>query len=251
MFGQNQRVKQKLGDGLELQVKEIFPTIQGEGHLAGTPCVFLRLAGCNLACWFCDTDFENGQGMALDDVLTNILALFDEGGDRLDNLVVLTGGEPFVQNVVPLIRRLNGAGLRVQVETAGVLWMPGLEELFEPARDYKPQALTSNSIVCSPKTGKLNEHIVPYITTWKYVIKEGETANEDGLPVGSSQVQGQENLLARPHATVMKRAVFVQPCDEHDAEKNAVNAAEALRVALKYGYRLSVQIHKLECVNVP
>jgi len=59
MFGTNPLSKPIESDGLYLEVQDIFSTIQGEGPFAGKPAVFLRLAGCNLRCFFCDTDFES------------------------------------------------------------------------------------------------------------------------------------------------------------------------------------------------
>jgi organic radical activating enzyme len=58
MRGNNPIRPPEQGDGMILQVKSIFATIQGEGPNVGTPAVFIRLGGCNLACEFCDTSFE-------------------------------------------------------------------------------------------------------------------------------------------------------------------------------------------------
>ncbi|CAN0594227.1 unnamed protein product, partial [Ectocarpus sp. 12 AP-2014] len=59
MFGDNPIRPPEKGDGLHLMVKQIFKTLQGEGPHVGTPSIFVRLGGCNLACDFCDTEFEN------------------------------------------------------------------------------------------------------------------------------------------------------------------------------------------------
>jgi organic radical activating enzyme len=70
MFGKNATLKRELSDGQLLYVQEVFRTIQGEGPHAGLPATFVRLWGCHLKCYFCDTDFEsNKQAMLLAELL--------------------------------------------------------------------------------------------------------------------------------------------------------------------------------------
>ena len=98
-----------------LQVNEIFLSIQGESTHAGRPCAFVRLAGCNLRCRWCDTEyaFYEGRRMAVDEVAA---ALETFGCD----LVEITGGEPLLQEgVYPLIDALLASGRTVMVETSG------------------------------------------------------------------------------------------------------------------------------------
>ena len=122
MFGRNPIRKSIAAttDGQTLAVQEIFDTIQGEGPLAGQPCVFIRLAGCNLACKFCDTEFETkiDNLLSVDQIVAQTTALRHHGW------VVLTGGEPMRQNVVPLCEALAARGRHVQIETAGNFWVP-------------------------------------------------------------------------------------------------------------------------------
>ena len=96
---------------------EIFLSLQGEGTRAGLPCAFVRLAGCNLRCRWCDTvrAWDSGQDMALDDVLR---AVTDLGCSRVE----VTGGEPMLQPLVPeLLKRLCDAGFETLLETNGSL----------------------------------------------------------------------------------------------------------------------------------
>src|SRR5271156_2670792 len=102
MRGANPIRKPLHDDGLQLEVKNIFPTLQGEGPFTGVPAVFVRLGGCNLACSFCDTDFEGFRDMPVADIVENVSSASCERGKRVRQLVVITGGEPLRQNIVPL-----------------------------------------------------------------------------------------------------------------------------------------------------
>jgi 7-carboxy-7-deazaguanine synthase len=98
-----------------LRINEIFHSIQGESTHAGTPCVFVRLTGCNLRCVWCDTAyaFHEGREMSVDEVLDRV-----EGyGCRM---VEVTGGEPLLQpEAIPLMQRLLERGHVVLLETGG------------------------------------------------------------------------------------------------------------------------------------
>ncbi|MEO6836459.1 MAG: 7-carboxy-7-deazaguanine synthase QueE [Candidatus Tumulicola sp.] len=103
-----------------LALAEIFYSIQGEGTWTGTPAVFVRLAGCNLACDFCDTDYSTKSIAAIDEVVQRVRAL---GGDCPS--VILTGGEPLAQAETPaLIDALRRDGRRVHVESNGTIYAP-------------------------------------------------------------------------------------------------------------------------------
>ena len=102
---------------MDIQVAEIFTSIQGESTRAGEPCVFVRLTGCNLRCVWCDTAyaFHEGRSMSIDEVL-------DAVRRHACDLVEVTGGEPMLQpDVLPLMRRLLEEGYRVMLETGGSL----------------------------------------------------------------------------------------------------------------------------------
>lgn len=98
-----------------LTVNEIFHSIQGESTLAGTPCVFVRLAACDLRCRWCDTPyaFHEGRKQSVDDVIAQVEAY---GCPTVE----ITGGEPLLQpDVIPLMSRLLELGYRVMLETGG------------------------------------------------------------------------------------------------------------------------------------
>ena len=100
---------------MSLRVSEIFSSIQGESSLAGWPCTFVRLSGCNLRCAYCDTRYayEEGEWLDLAQILDRVAAF------RCP-LVELTGGEPLLQQETPqLIRNLLDLGHTVLLETNG------------------------------------------------------------------------------------------------------------------------------------
>lgn len=100
-----------------MQITEIYRSIQGESSYAGVPCIFVRLAGCNLRCDWCDSEytFTGGKKMTIEEVELQVEQLSPHG------LVEVTGGEPMLQEreVVPLMERLLNAGYNVLLETSG------------------------------------------------------------------------------------------------------------------------------------
>src|SRR5271157_3160956 len=101
-----------------MQIIEIYKSLQGESSYTGLPCVFVRLAGCNLRCTWCDSEytFKGGNRMTLDEIENEVHRLSPDGG-----LVEITGGEPLRQEreVVPLMERLLATGYTVLLETSG------------------------------------------------------------------------------------------------------------------------------------
>lgn len=94
------------------KVNDIFYSLQGEGRNTGRAAVFVRFAGCNLRCPFCDTDFAEYTTMSDDEIVAAI-------SRYPARLVVLTGGEPTLQADEALIDALHAAGFEVAMETNG------------------------------------------------------------------------------------------------------------------------------------
>ncbi len=101
-----------------LKISEIFASIQGEGLRQGEPTIFVRLAGCNLSCVFCDTKYarRGGRDFLLEEIMEKIRGLRAHFPARW---VCLTGGEPLRQRVEKLVHKLKTEDFMVQVETNG------------------------------------------------------------------------------------------------------------------------------------
>jgi 7-carboxy-7-deazaguanine synthase len=234
MHGTNEITKPFLARPV-LLVNSIWPTIQGEGPDAGRVSVFVRLAKCNLKCFFCDTEFDTGEWMKHEAVINHIHEVAKICKARL---VVVTGGEPLLQNIVPLVEGCNERNLAVAVETAGTVYFKELTTHFTGGS----KRWNGNMIVCSPKTPKISAELLPLIGAFKYIIRAGETSEVDGLPVYSTQQEGKEAKLYRPPESA---CVYVQPMDEGDPIKNDINLKAATLICMRWGYRLSVQVHKI------
>ncbi|HEX3091133.1 MAG TPA: radical SAM protein [Candidatus Angelobacter sp.] len=100
-----------------MQIIEIYRSIQGESSFAGIPCIFVRLAACNLRCTWCDSEytFTGGKKMSAEEVEQEVLRLAPGG------LVEFTGGEPMLQEreLLPLMDRLLSRGYTLLLETSG------------------------------------------------------------------------------------------------------------------------------------
>ena len=210
-------------------VKELFPTLQGEGAHAGRAAVFCRFAGCNLwsgreedrataVCQFCDTDFVGSDGDGggkfatapeLADAIENAWTSTSAGPQQ--RYVVFTGGEPLLQLDAPLIDALHAKGFLIAIETNGTLKVP-------KGVDW---------VCVSPKAG--SDLVVLQADEIKLVIpQQGHTAIEA--------------LLAR-FEKMDYRNRFLQAMDGPLQQENL---ALAIRLCQKRPlWRLSVQTHKI------
>ncbi|MCY4471729.1 MAG: 7-carboxy-7-deazaguanine synthase [Kistimonas sp.] len=213
-------------------VKEMFYTLQGEGHNSGRPAVFCRFSGCNLwsgreqdrhkaVCRFCDTDFRgtDGQGGGTfrtpEALAAQVLHLWGgnaTGGGR--PLVVCTGGEPLLQLDTPLIEALQKRGFEVAIETNGTLPVPA-------AVDWS---------VVSPKAG--SKIVVTRCDELKLVFPQAMAMPSDF-----------EYIEARYY--------YLSPVvDPHRQAQDALYRNSATRSAVEYclrnpRWRLNLQCHKI------
>ena len=210
-------------------VKELFPTLQGEGAHTGRAAVFCRFAGCNLwsgreedrataVCQFCDTDFVGSDGDGGGKFETaNDLAdaiekawLSTQAGPQ-QRYVVFTGGEPLLQLDKDLIDALHHKGFELAIETNGTLKVP----------------VGVDWVCVSPKAGA------------DLVVLQ---ADEIKLVIPQSGHQNLENLLAR-FEKMDYRHRYLQPMD---GAQLAENTQLAIQLCQKRPlWRLSMQTHKI------
>lgn len=134
---------------------EIFYSLQGEGARTGQATIFVRFAGCNLACEFCDTDFRVQQTYTLPQLTDEIARI---GGDC--RWVCLTGGEPTIHELRPFCDALHALGYRVQMETNGT----------RPRPDWNVDHITVSPK--QPQGGRLHPWHEVNATEFKYVIDD-------------------------------------------------------------------------------
>jgi len=145
-----------------MMVNEIFRSIQGEGINQGRPCTFIRFAGCNLDCSWCDTRRarSGGREMNRDAILGRVREL---GG----RYVCITGGEPLMQGppLLSLVQDLFSAGYAIDIETNGTLD-------FSP---YQPYAGICMDVKCPSSGEKSNLALLPLLSgrdAVKFVVSD-------------------------------------------------------------------------------
>lgn len=193
---------------------EIFESLQGEGRNMGRPCVFLRFAGCNLKCPWCDTDVGKRFSASLDDVLKELAPYKARS-------VILTGGEPtLVKGMPELIAALKARGYWIGVETNGTRDADWLGFV-----DY---------VACSPKM----EFAELYCGD-RDVAAPIARADEVRVVASDERVVGFCRKIRRAIAAT---DYYVSPCDRN----GQIDFATAKTVLSQLeGWSLSVQLHKI------
>jgi len=117
-----------------MKVAEIFRSLEGEGKNQGKPCLFIRLAGCNLHCRWCDTEYAQTGGVEMSHD-----AILEQVWRTNPPYVCITGGEPLLQAdaLEPLLASLHKRGTAIAIETNGTLDFTGLQQYASICMDVK------------------------------------------------------------------------------------------------------------------
>ena len=212
---------------------ELYASVQGESSFAGLPCIFVRLAGCNLRCSWCDSEytFTGGEKFSLDQIEERVAALAPV------RLVEFTGGEPMLQEreLLPLMDRLVQTGYTLLLETSGERPLAAVPKDVHKIVDVK-----------CPGSGECGRFHLPNL--------EVLTARDEVKFVLSDRADyefarefvREHDLAARCGQVLFSPAFSKTPTPERSAENCVLDPRLLVEWMLADGLpaRLSLQIHK-------
>ncbi|MBV6459524.1 MAG: 7-carboxy-7-deazaguanine synthase [Fimbriimonadaceae bacterium] len=222
----------------KLPIAETFVSVQGEGSRIGSPSLFIRVAGCNLRCTWCDTPYAswNPEGDLLE-----IDQLLAKASEATCTDVVLTGGEPMIfDGLVELTAGLKAAGKHITIETAGTVYRdltcdlmsisPKLANSTPPTDVPGRWAERHDALRLQPDV--LQRLTEQYDHQLKFVVQPDKSQEE---------LQEIESILAQLPA-VNRDKVFLMP-EGTDAELLRSNLRELVSICLRHGFRLAPRLH--------
>jgi 7-carboxy-7-deazaguanine synthase len=219
-----------------VKIAEIFPSIQGEGKLAGVPSTFIRTSGCNLRCTWCDTPYASwnpeGEDLTVSEIVRRVQALPPRH-------VVLTGGEPMIMpELGELSRALRERNYHITVETAATVYQPvevDLASLSPKLSNSTPHTRKGGRFALNHDRQRLNIGVIQTFMDaapdyqLKFVVAdEADLAEIDVLLSQLSGVRA-EDVQLMPEgidaATLRQRATWIT------------------RVCMSRGFRFSPRLH--------
>ncbi len=189
-----------------MRINEIFYSLQGEGFYTGTPALFIRFAGCNLQCPFCDTSHQSFTERSEDEVV-------EAARHCIATHVILTGGEPSLQVTESLVCKLHEVGKYVAIETNGTHPLPD----------------NIDWITLSPKSPFVKQHTAKVV-----------------LPSCDELKLVYDGLINPEEWIHPARRLFLQPCDCPNKEQSNHVLKLTIDYCLAHPqWQLSLQMHKL------
>lgn len=284
MFGRNEIVGQKYFDnaGDKIFVTSIFFTLQGEGPYRGEPAVFVRFAKCQLACSFCDTYFDSGDWLTIEEINNRIHTAIEthfsgeipvwanetQTGEiitkKRNMVLVVTGGEPMLQkNIVPFLEYMNQRFKHTQIESNGLLW-----------QDIPAETTLVCSPKCNEKSGKPTKYLQPNAQVMgradclKFVMNADPDSPYSEIPswahdyaqtgksifispmnvYNSEPARSKELRSIKNDITLEERSEVDEKISFWDPgllnmEENQRNHEYTARYCMKYGFTYNLQLH--------
>ncbi len=216
-----------------MRLIELYKSVQGESSFAGLPCIFVRLAGCNLRCSWCDSEytFTGGKPYTQSEVEAAIAALAPV------RLVEFTGGEPMLQEreLLPLMESLLAQNYTLLIETSGERPLAALPKSVHKIMDVK-----------CPGSGESTRFHLPNLDTLtpRDEVKFVLTSRAD-YEFARAFIQ-QHNLAMRCGQILLSPAFLKTPAAARDAANCILDPQTLVDWMLADGLpaRLSLQIHK-------
>ena len=224
------------------RINNIFYSLQGEGRNTGRAAAFVRFAGCNLRCPFCDAEFDSYREMTADEILQEIARLSSFSSPLSSftsplssRFIVLTGGEPTLQVDEHFVDLLHQEGYEVAMESNGT----------------RPAPRNLDWLTVSPKVVDGGRSMVDG-GRWK-VDGEGKAPDEikivfeeNTAEMLSSPASPLSSLLSHLSSLPSPPLLYLQPCDTGDSARNAFILQQCISYIKQHPqWRLSLQTHKL------
>jgi len=196
---------------MKYPIAGLFLSLKGEGLYTGVPMSFIRLAGCNLNCEFCDTDFSKKTELTTEQIVTHCLK-------NKTKYVVITGGEPLIHDLDPLLQQLHHNLFLVHLETNGTLPLP---------------VTGFDWIAVSPKEDYIDPSILPRVNEIKFLV---------GLPGWEDHIK---HLMEEYPIALHNTNKIVMPIADPPDHINQINTRLAMNYCMEHpDFRFCCQLHK-------
>lgn len=221
MLGRNNILEIEKNYTESLKIHKIYPGFKGDAPFIGMPVVILSLGGCNLACNFCDIDFDNYTTIAEAEIIASVInASKNEQNQVVRQTIFITGGEPLVQPINEICTKLLDMGYNIIVETNGTIYRE-LDNRIKVC--VSPKAVNNEYL-------PIRDDIIRRAVAIKFLISMNRLPYNQVPDVG----QFRYNI-----------DVFLQPMDEINILNNLNNLKYCLDICNKFGYNYSIQTQKI------
>jgi len=195
---------------MQYKINEIFHSLQGEGYNQGREVIFIRLSGCNLACDWCDTDHISGDTLSVEQILLSVQQYSCKS-------IIITGGEPSIHNLQPLLTVLKEAGYWIAIE--------------------------SNGTNCLDIYG----HLIDYISISPKSVTIQKKADE--VRVVNDNLSSDDLLVVEKQ--IVASNYFISPLEQNDQFniKSSIQLLGEINAVSNKHWSISLQMHKLSGIR--